>query len=120
MAHRAVSEAVRSFASRMARGLRMPQRLQPPMRRKALIEALEQRFLLSAENPVPPPPPPAQAPAVLEAPLNLTAASTPVQYTIQGNAQQAQANAAAEAEQSGVTATTPAIVQLDPALAKAG
>jgi hypothetical protein len=35
-------------------------RLQPPVRRKPLFEALEQRFLLSGEGLIiPPPPPPA-------------------------------------------------------------
>src|SRR5471030_2598992 len=103
------------------------------MRRKALFEALEQRFLLSAETVIPPTPP-AAPPAALEAPLNtgaaaqaqkLTASSTPVQYTIEGVQQQDAGKQATDAsasnvDPSGVTATTPTIAQIDPALAKAG
>jgi hypothetical protein len=104
------------------------------MRRKALFEALEQRFMLSAEMVIPPPPPPVAPPAALEAPLDpkaavqsekLTASSTPVLYTIEGAAPtEAEAKesspADTQADLSGVAATTPTIAQIDPALAKAG
>ena len=42
---------VRNLAARIAGGFRSSGRIQPPMRRKALFEALEQRFMLSAETP---------------------------------------------------------------------
>ena len=103
------------------------------MRRKALFEALEQRFLLSAETVIPPTPP-AAPPAALEALVNtgpaaqaqkLTASSTPVQYTIERSLQQDAGKhgtdgAGKQADPSGVVATTPTIAQIDPALAKAG
>ncbi|MFA5916002.1 MAG: LEPR-XLL domain-containing protein, partial [Burkholderiales bacterium] len=130
MARASVKEAVTNLAARLARALRASVKLQPPMRRKALFEAMEQRFLLSSDGVIPPPPPPAQAPAALEAPLNtdaaarLTASSAPVQYTIQGNQQheavQATDAALKKSDLSGVTATNPTIVQIDPSLAKVG
>ncbi|MFH1604074.1 MAG: DUF4347 domain-containing protein, partial [Pseudomonadota bacterium] len=132
MAPTSVIAAVANLAGRLAKGFRSSRRLQPPMRRKALFEAMEQRFLLSAETVIPPPPPAAQPAAALEAlfdsdaPARLTASSIPVQYTIEAvQAQDAEGQAAAEDalpqyDPSGVTETTPSILQIDPALAKAG
>ena len=130
-------ESVWIRAVRAARSLRA-RRLQPPVRRKPLFEALEQRFLLSGEGLiVPPPPPPSVAvqPA-LEASLVPTsralvsAVSVPVDFALPGAresqdaaqdaAQQAAAAIAPQSDPSGIADTIPFIVAIDPALAEAG
>ena len=129
-------ESVWIRAVRAARSLKA-RRLQPPVRRKPLFEALEQRFLLSGEGLIiPPPPPPSVAvqPA-LEASLVPTAralvsaVSVPVDFALPGArgsqdatqdaAQQAAAAIAPQPDPSGITDSTPSIVAIDPVIAKA-
>ncbi|MDK9703142.1 MAG: DUF4347 domain-containing protein [Sulfuritalea sp.] len=133
MTRTALSTALTTLAASIAKAFRPSGRLQAPARRKALFEAMEQRFLLSVEGVVPPPPPAPTLPA-LEAPLDtdaavqsvkLSAASTPVQYTLQGGDQagdpdQAAATLSAASDPAGVAATTPVIVAIDPTLPNAG
>ena len=130
MARTQLTAALTTLASSIAKAFRSPTKLQAPEQRKTLFEAMEQRFLLSAEGIVPPPPSSQPLPA-LEAPLNteapilqpgLGASSVPVQYTIQGDDGQgtdrnmASALQSAAADPGGVTATVPTIVAVDPTL----
>ncbi|MBI3095243.1 MAG: DUF4347 domain-containing protein, partial [Rhodocyclales bacterium] len=135
MARTPLTTALTTLASSIAKAFRSPSKLQAPERRKALFEAMEQRFLLSVEGVVPPPPPPAQTLPALEAPLNteapilpagLGASSVPVQYTIQGDDGQIEdqglpsALQPAAADPGGVTATVPTIVAIDQSLPNDG
>ncbi|MFH1872234.1 MAG: DUF4347 domain-containing protein, partial [Pseudomonadota bacterium] len=135
MARTPLTTALTTLASSIAKAFRSPSKLQAPERRKALFEAMEQRFLLSVEGVVPPPPPPAQTLPALEAPLNteapmlpagLGASSVPVQYTIQGDDGQVvdqnmpEALQPAAVDPGGVTATVPTIVAIDPTLPNDG
>ncbi|MFT7229081.1 MAG: hypothetical protein ACI8PW_001674, partial [Methylophilaceae bacterium] len=97
-----------------------------PVRRGPHFEALEQRFLLSADGLVPPPPNPDQMLQALEAPFNtdasaLTVSGTPIQYTIQGGLQQTEFQSEEQyTDLSGVIATIPSIDQTDVSLDKFG
>lgn len=135
MARTPLTAALTTLASSIAKAFRSPAKLQAPERRKTLFEAMEQRFLLSAEAIVPPPPPSSQPLPALEAPLNtetsplpagLGASSIPVQYTIQGDEGQiadqdmASALQPAEVDPGGITATVPTIVAIDPTMPNDG
>ena len=132
MAQTRLMTAITTLAASVARVFGSSGKLQMPGQRRALFEAMEQRFLLSGEAVVPPPPPVAQALPALEAPLNtdagvlpagLSASSAPIQYTIQGeqgqssHAQDTLATVKSEgSDPGGVAATSPTIVATDPSL----
>ena len=59
MARTTFSTALTALAASVAKAFKSPGKAQAPTQRRALFEAMEQRFLLSADVLVPPPPPPA-------------------------------------------------------------
>ncbi|MRR50604.1 MAG: DUF4347 domain-containing protein, partial [Rhodocyclaceae bacterium] len=131
MSRSALMSTVSTLAASVAKVFRSSSKLHPPGQRNVLFEALEQRFLLSAEG-VPPPPVP-QALPVLEAPLNtdlgpvvvqVSASSTSANLTMvateeppvaQGDATAAESVAV---DISGVGSTTPSIVAIDTTLSQ--
>ena len=135
MARTPLTTALTTLASSIAKAFRSPTKLQAPERRKALFEAMEQRFLLSVEGVLPPPPPPAQSLPALEAPLNpdvagqsaqLSASSASLRYTIPAEQAPAAVSDASPAfalsamDPGGIAATTPSFAALDPTVPGAG
>ncbi|MDZ4253775.1 MAG: DUF4347 domain-containing protein, partial [Sulfuritalea sp.] len=135
MARTALTTTLTTLASSIAKAFRSPAKLQSPERRKALFEAMEQRFLLSVEGVVPPPPPPALTLPALEAPLNpdtagqpaqLSASSASIRYTIPAEQNPASVSdtsvaiSLSAADPGGIAATTPSFAALDPTVPSAG
>ena len=126
MSRATLMSTISTLTASVVRAFRPSSKLHPPGRRHVLFEAMEQRFLLSAEG-IPPPPVVVQSLPVLEAPLNVdaspvvahvSASSTPVNFTMEAPPSSPAAQCetvvagSALADPAGVGETVPTIVAI--------